>query len=161
MAVAATINGEKVIRIIGEHWIKYVLPVFIYIMLTGVSVLLFLLAGLTSHHSMWLSHGSFVAAFLLFLFAHHWFFTKLLGESMTHIVITNRRVITLRESYFSREQMVEYAFDKMKTVEACKHGILQTILRYGSLKFESGADVTLVPHPNSVAKDIQQAMGMK
>jgi hypothetical protein len=161
MAHVAPVHGEKIIRIVSEHWIKYVFPAFLYVVLTGFSILLFILAGLTVHHSMWLSHLSFIAAFMVFLIAHHWFFTKLLGETMTHIVITNRRVVWIHESLFFREQMVEYAFEKMKTVAANKQGLLQNILRYGSLKFESGADVRLVPHPNRVAKDIDQAMGLK
>lgn len=161
MADAPRSNGEKVIRIVGEHWIKYVFPVFVYAVLAAVSLLLFVLAGLTAHHSMWLSHTSFIAALLLFLVAHHWFFTQLLSETMTHIVVTTHRVIWIHESLFYREQIAEYAFDKMKTVEAKKEGLLQNVLRYGSLKFESGADVRLVPHPNSVAKAIEQAMGLK
>lgn len=161
MTSASSGNGERMIRSVSEHWIKYVFPVFLYSVLLAVSMFLFVFAGMTAHHSMWLSHASFVGALLLFLIAHHWFFTRLLGESMTHIVITNHRVVRIHESLFLREEMSEYAFDKMKTVEANKKGILQNILRYGSLTFETGPDVCLVPHPNSVAKDIEQAMGLK
>jgi len=161
MPTSSSDSGEKIIRVVSEHWIKYVLLCFICIVLLSASALLFLLAGYTAHHNMWLSHVSFVVALLLFLVTHHWFFLSLLGESTAHIVVTNRRVIWMRERLFLHEQMMEYAYEKMKTVEAYKEGILQTILRYGSLKFESGAGIPLVPHPNSVAKDIEQAMGMR
>jgi len=161
MASALSGNGEKVIRVISEHWIKYVFPCFVFGILGSVSALLFLLAGYTAHHAMWLSHLSFIAALLLFLLTHHWFFTKLLGETMTHVIITNRRVVWIHESIFQREHMVEYAYEKMKTVEAKKSGIVQTVLRYGTIAFESGADIRYVPHPNHVAKEIEQAMGMR
>lgn len=161
MAHFAPSGGEQVIRVVSEHWIKYVFPSFVYIVLAGVSILLFSLAGLTAHHSMWLSHLAFVSALMLFFFAHHWFFTKLLGESLAHIVVTNRRVVWIHETIFSREHMAEYAFDKMKTVAANKKGILQNVLRYGSIKFESGPDILFVPHPNSLARDIEQAMGLR
>jgi hypothetical protein len=154
-------NGEILIRILHQHWIKYVLPSFIYITLVAISMLLFLLAGMTAHHSPWLSVISFIAALLLFSFIHHWFFLVLLCESTTHIIITNYRVILMRERIFLDENMLEFAFEKMKVVEAKKHGILQTVLRYGSVNFEGGAGIPLVPHPNSVAKDIEQAIGMR
>lgn len=154
-------SGETIIRVMSEHWIKYVFPVCLYLVLTAVSVLLFLFAGMTAHHQTWLSYAAFIAALLLFLIAHHWFFVKLLSESMTHIVITTRRVIWLRESLFVHERMMEYAFEKMKTVEAGKQGLLQTILRYGTISFEGGAAIPFVPHPNRAVKDIEQAMGLR
>lgn len=153
-------GGEKLIRIVSEHWIKYVFPIFIATTLLSISLLLFVLAGLTAHHYMWLSHASFVAALLLFLVTHHWFFLILLGESATHIIVTNHRVMRIRERVLFSEERLEVSFDRMKTVEAKKHGVLQTILRYGNLQFE-GEDtiIPLVPHPNSIARDIEQAMG--
>lgn len=155
-------SGEKLIRIVSEHWIKYVFPIFIAIALLSVSFLLFVLAGLTAHHYVWLSHVSFIAALLLFLITHHWFFLMLLGESTTHIIVTNHRVMRLRERVFFREERLEVSFDKMKTVEASKHGLLQTILRYGNLQFEGEKSIIpLVPHPSSVARDIEQAMGRR
>lgn len=155
-----TPSGERLIRIRSQHWVKYVFPAFVYTILITVSVLLFVLAGITAHHSMWLSHASFIAALLLSLGTHHWFFLLLLSESSAHIIVTNHRVIMMRDRMLLDEEMNEYAFDKMKTVAARKDGFLQTILRYGSLQFESGPDVRYVPHPNSVARDIEQAMGM-
>jgi len=156
-----TRNGEKIIRTVGEHWIKYVFPVFVFIFLLGISVLLFLLAGLTAHHSMWLSHVSFLLALGLFFITHHWFFVMLLSESVTRIVVTNHRIVRLRERLFFEEEMLEVSFEKMKTVEAQKHGLLQNILRYGTLRFETGTKIPLVPHPNNIAKDIEQAMGLR
>ena len=160
MATLEFNNGEHLIRIKSQHWIKYIFPAFVYLVLTVVSVLLFVLSGITVHHSMWLSHLAFVAALLLFLGTHHWFFLLLLSESSAHIIVTNHRVIMIRDRMLLDEEMNEYAFDKMKTVAAHKDGFWQTILRYGSLQFESGPDVRYVPHPNSVARDIEQAMGM-
>lgn len=154
-------NGETLIRILSQHWIKYVFPVFVYCVLFAVSLLLFALAGLTADDAAWLSHLAYIAALALFLVTHHWFFLMLLCESAAHIVVTNHRVVWMHERLFVDEQMREYAFDKMKTVEARKRGVLQTVLRYGTLQFESGLDIPLVPHPNNVAKDIEQAMGLR
>lgn len=149
-------------RVVGEHWIKYVFPVFVHLLLFSVSMLLFVLAGLSAHHYMWLSHLTFIAALCLFLITHHWFFVLFLSESTTHIVVTNHRVVRLRERLLAHEELLEVSFDKIKTVEADKEGLLQTVLQYGSLNFEGGVCIIpLVPHPSTLARDIQQAMGLK
>ncbi len=154
-------NDEKLVRIVRQHWIKYVFLIFVYLVLLSLSVGMFVAAGVTAYHTQWVSFVLFTAALVLFLFAHHWFFVTLLCEMAVHIAITNHRVVWVRDKLFLDEHMTEYAFTIMETVEARKHGLLQTILRYGTLQFETGPDITLVPHPISVAKDIEQAMGMR
>jgi hypothetical protein len=49
---------------------------------------------------------------------------------------------------------------KMKTIEAHKNNILQTVLNYGTLEFEGKGKMTRIPHPGSLAMQIEQAMGM-
>jgi hypothetical protein len=151
--------GEELIRMSSEHWMKYVRPLFVYFLLCGMSLLLFVLAGVTAYHQIWISYATFLAALLVFMFAHHWLFVLVLGESMSHILVTNHRLIRIHESLFRDGEILEVSFDKMKTVEAKTHGLLQSLLRYGTLKFESGAKLSYVPHPGSVARDIEQAMG--
>lgn len=155
-------NGERLLRVVPEHWIQFVIPSIAYTLLLGISVLLFLLASISAHHDMWLSHVAFFSALVLFLADHHWFFFFLLGQGNSTILVTNRRVIHLREQLFVTDSMREVSFDKMKSVEAMKRGLLQNILRYGSIRFEgTNFVISHVPHPNSVARDIEQAMGLR
>ncbi len=161
MAARVDTDGEKLIVCIHDHWIKFVVPVLIYLLLTAASMLIFWLAGVSAHHYVWLTNVAYIAALLLFLMAHHWFFAALLSESNEHIVVTTKRVIHMQTRLFFYEDMNEFAFEKMKTVEARKEGLLQNVLRYGSLVFEKSFVVHLVPHPNRVVRDIEQAMGQK
>ncbi len=108
-----------------------------------------------------LSLTIFLAAFLLFSFAHHWFFLRLLSEAADSIIITNCRSIHFHTHLFFYSDMRENSFDKMRTVEAVKHGFLQNVLNYGTLRFQGGDDISLVPHPQSVARAIEQAMGRR
>ena len=39
-------------------------------------------------------------------------------------------------------------------------GDLQSVLNYGTLEFEGKAKITRVPHPGTLAREIEQAMGM-
>lgn len=154
-------SPERLIRIVQEHWMKYVFPVVVYVLLMGISMLLFFFAGLSIHHYMWLSHATFFIALLLMLASHHWFFTLLLSEHLGDIIITNRRVIHMETRLLFEEHMHEISFARIKFVQAKKQGVLQNLLRYGSLVFERGMTIPLVPHPNSVARDIERAMGMQ
>lgn len=153
-------EGERLIRIVNEHWIKYVVPVFVFLVLIAMSLFLFVVAGMSAYHVMWASHLAFIPAVLLMMMAHHWFFIMVLSEVADCIIVTDKRLIQLKIRLLQHDAMVDVAFDKMKTVEASKEGLLQNILNYGTLHFEGAkAAIKLVPHPNSVARDIEQAMG--
>jgi hypothetical protein len=162
MPESHTKHGEQLVMLTNEHWIKLVTPVTVAALLLTVSMLLFVLAGITAHHYMWLSHLSLVVAMIVFLIAHHWFFMMLLSEELDRIIITNKRLIRLKYRLIIQEDILEVSFEKMKTVDAVKKGILQNFLHYGTLVFESKlASVQFVPHPNRVAKVIQEAMMQK
>lgn len=154
-------SGERLVRVIDEHWIRYVAPAFFALLFTFISMLLFYLAGVSAHHNMWLSHATFFAGLVLLTVANHWFFYILLSEAVGFIVITDRRIIFIYTRLLVRESMQEISFDKMKRVKANKRGLMQNLFRYGSLHFEGGADIEMVPHPNRVVRDIELAMGMR
>lgn len=154
-----TEHGERLVTITDEHWIRFIGPVVIAAMLLLVSLLLFVLAGLSSHHYMWLSHVTFIAGMLLFTFTLHWFFMILIGDSLDCIIITNRRLLRMQYRPLFHDDVLEISFVKMKTVDAQKIGFLQNVLRYGTLYFETKlASVPYVRHPNHVAKIIQATM---
>ncbi len=159
MTHGASEHGEHIVTITNEHWVKYVVPVTVAVFLFAISLLLFALAGMTAHHAMWLSHTVFIVALVLLLMTLHWFFMVLLSESLDRIVITNRRLLRVQYRLIFHEDILEVSFDKMKTVDARKHGLLQNLLHYGTLAFEvNKARVPLVPHPNRVARVIQEIM---
>ena len=156
----AVIPNERLLSVSHEHWIKYVFPSFLYVVLMGASVLLFYFAALTTPSVLGVSLFLFTLALLLLFVTHHWFFWFLLAESQAHIIVTNKRVIHIHESLLWREEMVEVSFEKMKTVEAHKKNIFQSVLNYGTLQFEPMVKFRLVSHPGTLARQIEQAMGM-
>ncbi len=152
---------EKLVRVIDEHWVVYVAPMIVCVLLLISGFLLLTLSQYAVHHSEWMWLTSFVLGFGLVLGSLHGIFWVVLGETISQIVITNRRVVRFHDVILLREDMMEVSFEKMKTVEASKHGVLQSILNYGTLHFENAAHIEYVPHPNSAVRDIQQAMGMR
>lgn len=162
-----TPEGERLIDAFSTHWVKYVGPAFLYAFLLSVSLLLFYLAGVMAHHSERWSHLSFFAALFLMLLVHHWFFHKIMSEAMVDIILTNKRFIFMRDSLLLHEDMHELSLDRIRAVEAREHGIIQNILRYGSIWFDTGGSdigtriITLIPHPHRKAKAIMQLLQMK
>ncbi len=150
---------EEVLALIHEHWVKYIVPVIVYVLMVGISVFMFYLAGYWAYHYTLLSGGTYLLALALILLTHHWFFAMLLSKATEHVIVTTHRVIHVRSTLFFFEDMNEVAFDKMKTVEARKQGLIQNVLRYGSLVFERSFILKRIPHPNRVVRDIEQAMG--
>ena len=162
-----TPEGERLIDAFSTHWIKYLAPTLILVLLAGTSILLFYLAGLSAHHSEALSHSSFISALLLLLIVHHWFFHKIMSEAMVDILITNMRFIYMKDCLLFCEDMHELSLERVRAVEAREHGVLQNIFRYGSLWFDTGGSdigtrlIPLIPHPHRKAKEIMQLLEMK
>lgn len=152
--------NERLLSVCHEHWIKYVFPAFLYAALIGTSMLLFYFAALMAPSILGVSLFLFILGLALLCITHHWFFWLLLAESQAHIILTNKRVIHIHESLLWREEMVEISFERMKTVEAHKTNILQSVLNYGALEFEGKTRISRVPHPGTIARQIEQAMGM-
>ncbi len=155
-------KNERLIRVVNEHWMAYVVPVSICFLMFTFSIGLFLLAGSSVYHSEWIWHFSFVTGSLLLLSSLHGLFLIFLNESVSQILVTNRRVIRFHSAIPFSDSMLEVTFEKMKTVESKKRGILRSLLNFGSLHFEREQTVIdYVPHPNTVVRDIEQAMGMR
>ncbi len=152
-------SREQLVSVSDEHWMIYVVPVFICILLFAAAVLFLTLAGITVTHSEWLWQTTFVFGTGFLLISLHGFFLILLGESVSQIVITNKRVVRFHNIIMFRDEMLEVSYEKMKTVEARKLGLLRNLLNYGTLHFENNAVIDYVSHPNRAARDIEQQLG--
>ena len=127
VAKPALLPNERLIAVSHEHWIKYVFPSVLYVLLVGAGILLFNVAALTTSSSLGASLFLFLVGLTLVFVTHHWFFWFLLAESQAHIILTSKRVVWIHESLLWREEMVEVSFEKMKTVEAHKAHIMNKL----------------------------------
>lgn len=159
---------ERIVDAWSTHWIKYVVPVVMYLLLGGVSIVLYYFAGLSAHHSVWTSHATLILASLLLLLTHHWFFHRILSEGMMDAILTNKRLIFLEDNIWFSDDMHEVKLENIRAVEAHKRGVIQNLFRYGSLWFdtggsaiESGRIIPLVPHPHDKVKKIMHMLKMK
>ena len=146
----------------STHWVKYVVPTMIWFILFPTSVVLFVIAGLYANHNDIVANILFIGALLMMLLVHHWYFHKLLSEAMVDVVVTNKRLIYCVSSLLRYDDIHEYTVENLIAVQAQKHGLIQNLLRYGSLWLDTGgsastddaAVIPLVPHPHSVAREL-------
>jgi hypothetical protein len=154
-------SDEQFIRATPFHWVRYVLPVFLYGIFLSASVFAFSIATNMARGDPLPAIITFSFALFVLLLIHHWFFHRLLGLSLTQIIVTNRRLITLHESLFFRDTAEEVPLSKVCSVEAEVSGILHTILKYGTLHFDLGGStrhIHRVPKPHTIAKELDRAL---
>ncbi len=152
---------ERLIGIVQEHWVKYVNPFLIISILLALSMLLFYLAGESAYHEENVSTSLFFAGLLFLLFAHHAFFHRILSEKLDQVIITSKRIIQLKTRLFLEDDIIEIPLDKVRAVRADKRGVLQNLLRYGSISLDANEAITRIPHPQRIAKEISMALEMK
>jgi hypothetical protein len=162
-------DEEELVEAFSTHWIKYVLPTVFFVLLSGTSLLLFFLSTETLNGRILFPMMLYFSALVLLLTIHHWFFHRIMSEGMVDIIFTSKRIIYFRDSLFFCEDMHELTLKTIRAVEAQERGILQNILRYGNLWFDTGGSdiaekgriLSLVPHPHRKAKSIMKLLKMK
>lgn len=133
-----TREPERLVDAFSTHWIKYVAPLIVYSILMVLTFTVFILAKLAGNIAPWLAIMSFLVGFILMLGAHHWFFHRVFSEFMMLIIVTSRRFVFLRDTILVRDDMHEISLERILAVRAKKRGIIQNVLNYGSLWFDTG-----------------------
>ena len=155
-------SGEYAVLALSTHWVKYVPPTVIYLLLFPIGMAFFVIAALNAHEYDGIANIFFVGALVLLFMVHHWYFHKIMSEAMVDLVVTNQRVIFCQDSLLRFDDLHEFSLNNLIAVEAKKHGIIQNLLRYGSLWIDTGgssstdrgAMIPLIPHPHYVAQQI-------
>lgn len=154
--------GEYSVLAISTHWVKYVMPTVIYLLLFPVGMAFFIVAAMNAREYDGVANLLFISAFFLLCVVHHWYFHRIMSEAMVDLVVTNKRVIYCLDSLLRFDDMHEFSLRNLIAVQAQKHGIIQNLLRYGSLWIDTGgsastdrgATIPLIPHPHYVAQQI-------
>lgn len=165
---AVTVAGDEIlVDFFSTHWVKYIVPAVLYMLIGSTTIFLFLFARTTLDASSFIAHAAFLLGTLLLTIAHHWFFHRILSEGMVDIIITNKRVFFLEDSLWFYDNMREVNVSHIRAVEAHKQGILSNLLRYGTLWFDTrgsnneSSTIRLVPHPHRKAKILTQMFSLK
>lgn len=162
------VQDEELVKAISTHWIKYVGPTLVSGLFIITGILMLSIAALVKEAASVVSMILLFFGLILTHIATHRLFHKLLSEAMEDIVVTTRRVIWLRKSLFQYDDMHQIPIENIQGVEARKHGVLQTVLGYGTIWFDTGGTETessttiyQVPHPNRLARDINRLLHLK
>lgn len=153
-------ENERLVRAMHKHWMAYMPLAAVIFPLAIVTGLLW--AGLAQPASSWFGTASLVASMMLSIITLHWFFHGLLSLHLEDIFITDRRILALSSRLLLRDEMHEILLGEIKAVQVLKRGMLQNLLDYGHLWFDTGGSaaddtrqiISHVPHPYHWAKEI-------
>ena len=150
------IIGEQPIAYIAQHWMNYAPAALL--MLT--SWLLYVFCTVLSMSLMQVSHPFAVAILIvghvLLLLFHHAAYYKFVSASMSHFLLTNRRILGSLQNPWLSEQVIDVPLVKIRTLEVKKKGILQHVLDYGAIVLNKSELPSLnhIPHPHRVHNQI-------
>lgn len=160
-------SEERLVEAISTHWIKFIVPFTLYFLLGGAGLTILTTSGIAGGRNAF-AIGLFLVALTVCSIIHHWFFNRILSEGMVDLIITNKRIIYLEEHLWFHDEMHEIALGQLMGVQAHKHNLLQNILRYGDLWFDTGGSelsekrtLHRMPHPHRIARTIMQLLEMK
>lgn len=103
----------------------------------------------------------FFTGFAIVLCTYHALFHTLLSAYATVIILTTKRVVHFRQQLFFVDDREEIQLERMHTVQARQRGLLQSLLHYGSIWFDSMEHLSHIAHPHRTAKEIARVLGMK
>ncbi len=123
-------HGMCLLFTLGKNWIPFVF-------LFSVFSVVFIWSLRTNGIETSLSRGTFVIVALFGIVLLHWLFLEVITYLLGFMMVTDRRIIEVHKIVFLREEMNEIPFDHVTNIHHEKNGILQNILRYGTLRIDS------------------------
>lgn len=147
-------KDEAVVTIIRKHWITYVIPLSISLVVIGVII------GFVDYFFrssagaiVWFAIFGFALAFAAYHWVIHYF---------DSFIITDLRIIDIDQNGLFKRTVSETTFDKVQDVTYSIVGILATGLDYGTVSVQTGGaegkiELDHVPHPRKVHEIVLEA----
>ncbi len=150
-------TDEKLLRRSHGHWVQHALPAFVAVLLSGAGMA-FLAAAVFMSVSAVVAQVLLLLASVVVLPTLHWFFHYALSESVSEILLTNKRILRLDRRLWWYDAVDETVLARIKAVHVHKSGLLRQVFDYGDLVFDIGGGKNLdyLPHPKGWAEDIQR-----
>lgn len=147
-----TIDGEEAVLLIHEHWMRFIpamLLIFFSWMLYALCGILAAIAAPQSHElSLWI----ILIGHVFLLLFHHAAFYRYLSVSTRQYLLTNKRIIGSEQRLWVSDDILDIPLYRIRAIEAKEEGILQRLLRFGTLVLNRGELPSLreISHPDAV-----------
>ena len=130
-------EDEHSIDSCSTHWIKYVLPVAISLLIGSIGALIIGI-GLTMFETGTVQFLLKLVGLLFIVCIHHWFFYIIMSHSMTDVIITNKRLVFIEDFLFFKGDVHEVRLANVLAVEVHQRGVIQNVFDIGELWFDTG-----------------------
>lgn len=159
-------DNEVLLWHTSRHFVRYIAPVTVAVLLSVVATLLFWMSVASRDASLAAAQAFCLAAVGVLAVLNHLFFHYVLSESICDIILTKKRVVYITHRLWLSDLMHDIALHQVKAVEAHQTGIVQHLLDYGEIWFDTGGSaagesnqtIAYVPKPQKWATEISRAM---
>ena len=153
-----TEHHERLLYARSTHWVKYIQKTLVYVLVALFSMALLWIALQIIPRQPVFGAAVYLIGFSLLLLCHHLLFHLYFSEQMIDIIVTDRRIIYFNDLLFTMDDEHEIPLKKIAAVEVQQHGIVQNMLNYGVLWFDTGGSsgdlrrsIPHVPNPDALA----------
>lgn len=154
-------SPEQVVLITRTHWIRYVAPGIVCIVLLCIGTAFIALSGIILLIPM-AAATLYVIGAALVLLSWHKFFHMFFSERMRIIIVTSKRVIYLHMRLYLSSHEHEIPLRRIHDVSVRRIGFITYLLNYGSVCFEAPVSheesmercLPYIPHPDTVGETI-------
>lgn len=162
-SVPVITKGEKILRTARHHWMKYVLPMCVYLLFFPLCIVLIVMAPALGSVTPELGLTLLMASLVAVVLVQHWFFHAMLSENVTDMMLTDKRILLLSHRLWLADGMDEIILNRIKMVEVDKHGFVRRLFDYGDLWFDVGGGRTLpyISSPHAWAGHVERVMNIR
>lgn len=146
---------ESVASIIKNHPFVLLKPGLIAILILSIPAVALIFFGATIVFT--------IAAFICVPIAIYSFSIKYFEFASSVLLVTNQRIIYLKQKGFIRRDVIETNFEKIQDVATGIHGLVQTMLDFGDVKIRTagagqGNEIIVknIAHPYQVQQEISK-----
>ena len=156
-----SIVDEKLVFVRRQHWMCYVAPVAICLLVLIIGLLLLSFSSFGTPERTVIAQIVFFLGFSIVLCSYHALLHTLLSAYSTVVICTTKRVIHFKQRLFFVDDREEIHLNRIHTVEARQRGILQSLFHCGSIWFDAMEHISYIAHPHRTVKEITHVLGMK
>lgn len=157
-------KDERIIYILRHHWIVYVFPGLVALLL---AVIPFFVAGFLANTSFVIGANATVLAltsiFLSMYYLGTWLFlfTTFHHAHLDTWIVTSHRIIYIEQRQLFSRTVSEQPLSRVQDVTSEVHGVFSTLLGYGDIIVQTAGAVpkfkfTTIPNPADVSRTIFQ-----
>lgn len=137
--------NEKILRVVRKHWFVFVGDIVVLLFAIALPAIVLYVLNYIPVKAILVFAGSqeaaeffFLSAWLLIVWMIGWSLWS--NYYLDVLIITEKRVFTVEQIGFFRRVSSSFRIDRMQNTTIHQHGIIQTLLGFGTIRLETAGE---------------------